>query len=169
MSKTRTISLLLVISLVLLSGCTWLSRKPHGFENDLLAAMQNPAAESVDENQSPQLPLRVDYELSQKPLHDQELLITLEINPVVDLANSAYAVKVPDAMALDEPQGVIGLGSLKARETYTEEVRLTPVREGLYDVEVFFIAEVPGQEKTIKIVKIPISIGPFQKSDQGFR
>ena len=158
MSKTRTITLLPVFSLLLLSGCSWLSRKPHGLDSDLLAVMQKPAT-AVVEATGQQAPLRVSYELKHKPLRGEKLLIALEIKPDADIANSAYAVKVPEAIKLDEPQGITGLGSLKTRETYNEEVWLTPVNEGLYDVEVFFVTKETGQETKIKTVKIPISIG----------
>ena len=164
MFNTQITSLLLSATLLVLSGCSWMFKKPlPPLDSELHAVMQKPVEAGSAETTNQQFPLRVHYELKQKPLRDEKLLITLEIIPDEDVVNSAFSIKAPEAITLVEPLEVINLGSLTAHETYTEEVWLKPVNEGLYDIEVYIIAQIKERDPVIKNIRIPISIGPFER------
>ena len=162
--KHQTAIILLLGALLPLQGCSWMSRQPSTLDNSLIEAMQKPAVVLNAAQQQQQIPLRIHYELKQKPSRNQKLAITLEIKPIVDLAAGAYAVKLPEDLKIVEPLGVVNLGGLKANGIYNESVWITPVSEGLYNVEIFIAARVVGKEPQVKMVSIPISIGPFQSN-----
>ena len=159
----RPITLILFFSsLLLVQGCSWFASKPDELDSNLLEAMQTSKAEPDSQQQA--APIIVHYEIKHKPLRHQELVIALEIKPGVDLIACAYSVKLSEGLDIIEPVGIINLGSLKAGETYIEEIALTPVSEGLHEVKLFVAAEVTAKQPQTKSISIPISVGPFQKT-----
>ena len=170
MFKKRCIYItLLLTGLLCLQACSLLPRVPEAMNSKLQAAMQQSDIGTTVEQPPQIIPIKLDYELKHIPLPGQNLLIALDIKPAADFHASAYAVKAPDAFEVFEPQQAINLGSLKAGEVYREHVGLKPIREGLFAIKVFLAVEKKGDEPQIKLISIPISVGPFQRSREALQ
>lgn len=162
MYKTKIILILCV--LLLLQGCSGMFRKSPVLNSILQEAMQKPVEMASNSHSEKSIPLQVHYEFKHKPLRDQMLAISMEIKPWADMEACSYSVKLTEGLVIKTPTDVINIGSLKAGETYYEEVLMTPVNEGLYEVTIFIATEMNGQEPQVRSISIPVSVGPFQAS-----
>jgi len=139
-------------------------RTPAPLETMLQAALQQSSETAGVEEPAQRLPVKLDYELKHIALPGEDLQIALAIKPSADFIYSVYAVKVPDAFEVEAPLQTINLGRLKAGEIYHQDVWVKPRQEGLFAIKIFLVVETKGGLPQLKLVSIPISVGPFLKS-----
>ncbi|MGD8785175.1 MAG: hypothetical protein PVG75_12105 [Thioalkalispiraceae bacterium] len=164
MFRTRTY--LLIISLIItLPGCSIFS-----FSDDDINTL-NLAKEllksQLDEHGEPKkidLPVRVHYTTTHKPMIDRELLVEFEFITEQALPVLRFAVTTSDGLELVDNDIEPVYRALKTRAVIKSRVEVMPTSENKFYLNVFVVTEV-GEDRRAKHIKIPIAVGDYSLSD----
>lgn len=168
MKRLAFLLTLIIATQLMLSGCSLLRflRNPDDVNvielaNNMLKAQQNEFGEPIKVN----VPIRVNYTISEKAQVDKELLIEFEIIAETALPVLRFGLNTSEGLELESHDIDELYEGLKAREIIKAEAFVTPLRENKFYLNVYIISEV-GEEKFAKLIKVPVAVGAYSLTDE---
>jgi hypothetical protein len=161
MLRLRTF-LLIPALLLCLSACGIFSFSDDDDVNALNLAKELLKGQ-LDEHGEPkkvELPVRINYAISHKPMIDRNMVVEFEIITEQALPILRFAVTTSDGLELVDNEIEPLYRALKAREVIKSEVEVKPTAENEYYINVYVVTEI-GEDKRAKLMKIPIAIGDY--------
>lgn len=153
-------SLSIFMFVFLLGGCSWFR---HGDNVDPVKLAQQLLDAQKDQYGDPKpvnLPVRVNYTVTKKPLIDHDLAIEFEIIAEKAVPKLRIGLTTTDGLELSSSDVRELYENLKPRQTITADVVVEPKRESEFYLNVFVVTE-SGEERLAKLIKIPIAIGEY--------
>jgi len=121
----------------------------------------------LDEHGEPkkvELPVRVHYTTTEKPMIDQEQMVEFEFITEQALPILRFAVTTSEGLELVDNDIEPLYQQLKAREVIKTQLEVKPTSENKFYINLYVVTEI-GEDKRAKHIKIPIAIGDYSLSD----
>lgn len=111
------------------------------------------------------LPIRVHYSITEKPMIDQELLVEFEMMTEQAIPVVRFAIETDEGLELTSNNFDEYYKGLKTRAIIKHRIKVTPKSENKFYVKLYVVTEV-GEDKRAKVIKIPIAIGDYSLEDK---
>jgi len=110
------------------------------------------------------LPIRVNYSITRKPMIDEELLVEFEIITEQAIPIVRFAVVTDEGLDLVSNNFEAYYKGLKTRQIIKHRIKVIPTSENKFYISLYVITEI-GDDKRARLIKIPVAIGDYSLSD----
>jgi len=111
-----------------------------------------------------ELPVRVHYTTTRKPMIDKKQVVEFEFITEEALPILRVAVTTSDGLELTDNNIEPLYETLVARQVIKSDIEVKPTSENKFYINLYVVTEV-GEDKRAKHIKIPIAIGDYSLND----